>query len=414
MPDVVVIGGGAAGFFAAIACKESNPALNVLILERGKEVLEKVRISGGGRCNLTHACWTPKELVKYYPRGHKELLGPFHQFAPGDTLDWFAKRGVETKIEEDGRIFPVSDNSQSIVDCLTRTARKLGVEVLCRQNVTDIIAPDEQNPYWRIHTAQQSSRIASKLMLATGSNARIWEILGRLGHTIVSPVPSLFTFDIQSSLLRELPGIAAQEVELSLPESRLSSLGPLLITHWGLSGPATLKLSAWAARELHDKAYHFPLTVNWTGKSQAKVLERLGRLRTELARQSPYTHAQLEIPHRLWKALLQTGEIEEGKRWADLSNSTLQNLAKVLCATHFDVKGKSTFKEEFVTAGGVSLREIDFRSFSSKLYPNLYLAGEVLDIDALTGGFNFQAAWTGGWIAGRSMGNEELRMKNEK
>ncbi|MDX1942389.1 MAG: NAD(P)/FAD-dependent oxidoreductase [Saprospiraceae bacterium] len=398
---IIVVGGGAAGFFAAIRCAELNPNAEVTILERGRNVLEKVKISGGGRCNVTHACWAPAELVKHYPRGERELLGPFHRFACGDTIDWFEKRGVELKIEEDGRMFPVSDDSQTIIDCLWDSAVKAGVKVQISLRVDDFVF-DEKISQWKI-TSEENIFIADKVLVASGSNPRIWEMLKTLGHTIVEPVPSLFTFNIKDERIRDLPGISVPEAFVQIKNSKLSAKGPLLITHWGMSGPAILKLSAWGARELASLKYSFTIEVNWLNQKPTIIQESLNDFKSTNPKKQVFANALFGLSIRLWKSLVLAANIPEEKKWADISKKELQMLVNQLCTGEFIVNGKSTFKEEFVTAGGVDLKEVNFKTFESKLFPGLYFAGEVLNIDATTGGFNFQAAWTGGWIAGEAM-----------
>ena len=399
---ITIAGGGAAGFFAAIRAAELNPGATVQILERGKEVLAKVRVSGGGRCNLTHACFIPKELVKFYPRGERELLGPFYTFSCADTVEWFESRGVKTKIEEDGRIFPVSNQSRSVIDCLMQAAEKAGVTVHLHQKITGIIPPDQPGEPWRF-ISNGDTHETDRLLLATGSSTSIWEILEKRGLEIIPPVPSLFTFNIRDERIRELPGLSVPNAELSIEGSKLKSSGPLLITHWGMSGPAILKLSAWGARELHQVHYRFKLRVNWTGLSRQNIQEELESRRKSHPRITPGSQPMFHIPSRLWRSLINATGIPEEKRWADLNKKELLVLLEQLAESSFDVEGKSTFKEEFVTAGGVALKEINFKTFESKRFPGLFFAGEVLDIDAITGGFNFQAAWTGGWIAGAAI-----------
>jgi predicted Rossmann fold flavoprotein len=395
--NIAIIGGGAAGFFAAITAAESNPDCKVVIFERGKNVLEKVRISGGGRCNVTHACFDARELVKNYPRGSRELLGPFLQFGPEQTVEWFARRGVSLKAEADGRMFPVTDSSQTIVDCLERSAFRAGVEVRLGARVDQLQVLPEG--VWRV-----GSETFDKVMVASGSNPAMWEKLHQLGHQIIPPAPSLFTFNTKDTRLRDLSGVSVQQVELRIPGTKLRSHGPMLVTHWGLSGPAVLKLSAFGARELAALAYKFPLEVHFAGtQSSQEVLDGLQRNRVENGKKQVVNHALFALPARLWHRLVEGAGIESGKRWADLSKTEFHALHGQLTSATFQIAGKSTFKEEFVTAGGVSLKEIQFQTFESKVCPNLYLAGEVLDIDAITGGFNFQAAWTGGFLAGRAM-----------
>jgi predicted Rossmann fold flavoprotein len=392
--DIIIVGGGAAGFFTAINIVEKNPKLKVAILERGKNVLEKVRISGGGRCNVTHACFEPNELVKFYPRGEKELRGPFHQFCTGDTIEWFEKHGVELKIEDDGRMFPASNSSQTIIDCFMNSTQKLGISVLTSQSVQSIFKKDN---FWKIET-QSENYITEKLILATGSNPKIWEVLQNFGHVIVSPVPSLFTFNIKDARIRELPGVSAQ-VAVTVKDTKLSSNGPLLITHWGMSGPAILKLSAWGARILFDKNYQFTIFVNWLNDIDAEDCEKMLKdLKLENAKKAISKKSPFVLTNRLWESLVLASEIETETKWADLSKNQLQNLVNQLTNCSFQVNGKSTFKEEFVTAGGIDLKEINFKTMQSKLHENLYFAGEIVNIDAVTGGYNFQNAWTSGFI----------------
>jgi predicted Rossmann fold flavoprotein len=392
--DIIIVGGGAAGFFTAINIVEKNPKLKVAILERGAEVLQKVRISGGGRCNVTHAIFEPNELAKFYPRGEKELRGPFHQFCSGDTIEWFEKHGVDLKIEADGRMFPVSNSSQTIIDCFLKATQKLGITVLTGQSVQSIFKKDTT---WKIET-QSENYLAEKLILATGSNPKVWEMLQTFGHAVVSPVPSLFTFNIKDSRIKELPGVAAQ-VTVKVKDTKLTSTGPLLITHWGMSGPAILKLSAWGARILHDKNYQFTIFVNWLNDADKEDVEKkLKDLKQEHAKKSVSKKSPFELTNRLWESLVLASGIESETKWADLSKTQLQNLANQLTNGTFQVNGKSTFKEEFVTAGGIDLKEINFKTMESKLHQNLYFAGEIVNIDAITGGFNFQNAWTSGFI----------------
>ena len=403
--DIILVGGGAAGFFTAINIVEKNPKLKVAILERGSEVLQKVRISGGGRCNVTHACFEPNELVKFYPRGEKELRGPFHQFCSGDTIEWFEKHGVELKIEADGRMFPVSNSSQTIIDCFLEATNKLGIAVLTGQSVQSIFKKDT---HWKIET-QNENYVTEKLILATGSNPKVWEMLQKFGHAIVSPVPSLFTFNIKDSRIKELPGVAAQ-VTAKVKDTKLTSTGPLLITHWGMSGPAILKLSAWGARVLHDKNYQFTIFVNWLNDAEKDEVEKsLKELKQEHAKKSVSKKSPFELTNRLWESLVLASGIEPETKWADLSKIQLQSLVNQLINGTFQVNGKSTFKEEFVTAGGIDLKEINFKTMESKLHGNLYFAGEIVNIDAITGGFNFQNAWTSGFIVANNFQTSNLR-----
>ena len=397
--DIIIVGGGAAGFFTAINIVEKNPKLKVAILERGNEVLTKVRVSGGGRCNVTHACFEPNELVKFYPRGEKELRGPFHQFCSGDTVEWFSNHGVKLKIEEDGRMFPISNSSQTIINCFLEATQKLGITVLTGQSVQSIFKKDN---FWKIET-QNENYIAEKLILATGSNPKIWEMLQTFGHAIVTPVPSLFTFNIKDARIKELPGVSAL-VSIKVKDTKLTSTGPLLITHWGMSGPAILKLSAWGARILSEKNYQFTIFVNWLNDVDAEDAEKiLKNLKQEHAKKTVSKKSPFDFPNRLWESLVLGSNIQEETKWADLSKMQLQNLANQLRNSSFQVNGKSTFKEEFVTAGGIDLKEINFKTMESKLHENLYFAGEILNIDAITGGFNFQNAWTSGFILANSL-----------
>ncbi len=397
--DIIIIGGGAAGFFTAINIVERNPALKVAILERGSEVLTKVRISGGGRCNVTHACFEPNELVKYYPRGEKELRGPFHQFASGDTIAWFESHGVKLKIEEDGRMFPVTDSSQTIIDCFQKAVDTLGIKVLTGQSVNQIL---KSGDHWKIETKQQHF-LCEKIVMATGSNPKIWDMLQGLGHSIVSPVPSLFTFNIKDPRIKDLPGVSAM-VSVKVKDTKLASTGPLLITHWGMSGPAILKLSAWGARVLAEKNYQFMIFVNWLNDMDlAEAENTLRSLKQEHAKKTVSKKSPFEFPNRLWESLVFAAGINNETKWADLSKTQLQALALSLTESKFQVNGKSTFKEEFVTAGGIDLREINFKTMESKFQENLFFAGEIVNIDAITGGFNFQNAWTTGFITAISI-----------
>ena len=400
--DIILVGGGAAGFFTAINIAERNPKLKIAILERGKTVLEKVRISGGGRCNVTHAEFVPKELAKNYPRGEKELIGPFNQFCSGDTIEWFATHGVELKIEDDGRMFPTTDSSQTIIDCFLQAVQRLKIEVLTSQSVQSIF---QGNDYWKVETNHETYS-CQKLIMTTGSNPKVWEMLQNIGHTIVPPVPSLFTFNIKDARIKDLMGISAVAT-VKVKGTKLEASGPTLITHWGMSGPGILRLSAWGANLLAEKNYQFTIQVNWlndaTFEETFETLKELKAIHSKkiISKKSPF-----DFPNRLWESLVQASGIgtsstsNEGQdvKWADVSNKQLLALATQLTNGEFQVNGKSTFKEEFVTAGGIALKEINFKTMESKLLPNLYFAGEIVNIDAITGGFNFQNAWTSGFI----------------
>jgi len=392
--DILIVGGGASGFFAAINIAEQHPNLKVAILERGKEVLTKVKVSGGGRCNVTHAEFIPQELVSNYPRGERELLGPFYTFMTGDTIAWFEKRGVALKIEEDGRIFPVSNSSQTIIDCFINEARTHNVEVLTNHPVISIVYDDNN---WLVNT-KTDSFTCQKLVIATGSNPKIWNLLQELGHSVSSPVPSLFTFNIKDNRIKDIPGVVAKNVSVKVVDSNLETEGPLLITHWGMSAPSILKLSAFGALELAKRNYKFSIEVNFVNLNYEIVISRLNDIKKELNKKKVINYAQFDLPKRLWHQLVLASEINLETRWADCTKAQIENLANQLTSAIFKVDGKSTFKEEFVTAGGVNLKEVNFKTFESKLHKNLYFVGEVLNIDAVTGGFNFQNAWTGAYI----------------
>jgi len=401
--DIIVAGGGPAGFFAAIRCAEMNPRLRVLILEKARQTLGKVLISGGGRCNVTHACFEPAKLVSYYPRGAAELLGAFTRFQPADTINWFEGRGVKLKTEPDGRMFPVTDSSETIANCLRESAKRLGVSVRTGLSLRGI--EKTSNSGFRA-TVQQAADIlqlqARKVLIATGSDSKTREIVKSLGHSIEEPVPSLFTFNIKDKRIEGLAGISIESATLKMDS--ITQSGPLLITHWGLSGPAVLRVSAWGARILHEKNYQALLTVNWLGDytfdRAMDVLQRHkdwhGNARKKVSAEPAFT----QLPLRLWRQLT---DIVGEKNWADVSKAELRTLATELTAGEFRMAGKGQFKEEFVTCGGVKRNEVDFKTMQSRLVDGLFFAGEVLDIDGLTGGFNFQSAWTTGWLAGNAL-----------
>lgn len=399
-----MVGGGAAGFFAAIACAESNPNSRVTIFERGERVLAKVKISGGGRCNVTHSCFEPKQLIHYYPRGGMALLGPFHNFQPADTMDWFESRGVELKTEEDGRVFPVSDQSQTIIDCLLEAASKAKVEV---QTGAAIKSVEKNEKGFVLIFKDGTSRVFDRLLLATGSNADGHRWVQSLGHKLEPPVPSLFTFTIADPRLKGLSGISVPDGRVKLKGKKLEQRGPLLITHWGLSGPAVLKLSAWGARILNGANYQAELEVSWLPETKPDELNaKFQEARSAHARKLVLNQSAVDIPQRLWEKLARAAGVSDELRWSDITKANLNRLAEELLCGVYKMTGKSAFKEEFVTCGGVKLNEVDFSSMESKVCPGLYLAGEILDIDALTGGFNFQNAWTTGWIAGKALAAE--------
>mgnify|MGYP003136124051 FL=1 len=420
MHDVLVIGGGAAGFYAAIHIAESRPQTKIAILERGKEVLTKVKVSGGGRCNVTHAEFNPVDLSKNYPRGQKELLGPFHTYASGDTVGFFEERGVALKIEEDGRMFPVTNSSQTIIDCFLSEADRLGVQVKTLCSVTGIEQiKEEEGIIWKV-TIGDGHMYCKKLILATGSNPKMWNYVQALGHSIVQPVPSLFTFNIKDERILDIPGVAThaevkvipkkniskKKGKLKLDTAVLTSEGPLLITHWGMSGPAILKLSAWGARILEQYNYQFKIQVNWAPEYHHDGLLELFLKVKQVEKKTVIRTKVLDIPKRLWVNLVKASNIGDTLTWPEVSKQQLSNLAAQLTAGIFQVNGKSTFKEEFVTAGGVDLKEINFKTYESKILTNLYFAGEIINVDAITGGFNFQNAWTGGYIAAQGVVND--------
>jgi predicted Rossmann fold flavoprotein len=400
--QLIVIGGGAAGFFAALACAENNPRQHVIILEKTATLLAKVRISGGGRCNVTNACFDPAMLVQHYPRGGAALRGPFTRFQPRDTIDWFARHGVPLKTEADGRVFPATDRSATIVECLIRAAQQAGVEI--RTSITiDAIGRAEQSGFVvRSRTGEPLS--ADRILLATGSNRHGYDWAAALGHTIEPPVPSLFTFAIDDQRLQDLAGISVQNAQVQIDGTRLQQRGPVLITHWGLSGPAILKLSAWGARVLHDRQYQTDVRLNWLPDlNDDQLRQRLLAIKTEQARHLIAAASPLGLPLRLWQRLIGAADIAEDLRWTELSKRHMAELIEQLRHGVYRLHGKGEFKEEFVTCGGVNLDEVNFKTMESRRCPGLYFAGEILDIDGVTGGFNFQAAWTTGWLAGQAM-----------
>lgn len=400
---IAIVGGGAAGIFAAISAKEENPAAQVSVFEKSSRFLSKVKISGGGRCNVTHACFDPKELVTRYPRGSKELLGPFYKWQPQDTVDWFASKGVELKTESDGRMFPVTDLSQTIIDCLLDTARKYGVKLHTKTGLE--CAQLTNTGKFLLTIAGEQDIEFDRLVLATGGGQGSvgHKIAQSMGHSITTLAPSLFTFHIKDPRIDGLQGLSVPNAIATCSSIKLSQSGPLLITHWGLSGPAILKLSAWGARRLADCEYKFQLRVNWTGTHDLESAKRvLLQAKQQHGAKQIGTNPLLGLPRRLWDRFLKTESIDSKLKLSQVSKSQLQSLATVCVACEFEVNGKSMNKEEFVTCGGVSLREIEFKRMESKQTPHLYFAGETLDIDGVTGGFNFQAAWTTGHIAGIS------------
>lgn len=404
---VVVIGGGAAGFFGAVACAASHPHTQVTLLEASRQPLAKVRVSGGGRCNVTHACFDPINLVQNYPRGEKALQGAFSRFQATDTVKWFANQGVKLKTEADGRMFPTTDSSETIIDCLTKAADLAGVELLTGKTVVSVV---KQTTGFEIELKTGEKIKCDRILLATGSNPLGYQIAQDLGHTIEPPVPSLFTFNILDKHLKELAGISANPVQLklSIAKKTLEQTAPLLITHWGLSGPAVLKLSAWGARVLHDCKYQATLLINWQPKySSDQLRSQLLLAKTENPKKAITLQRGVDLPHRLWQYLIARTDVGLEQRWAEISNKSLNQIIQELTQGAYQIKGKGAFKEEFVTCGGVNLKQVNFKTMASRITPGLHFAGEVLDIDGVTGGFNFQSAWTTAWIAGNALGNIE-------
>lgn len=403
---VIVVGGGAAGIFAAITCAAVNSQAQVLVLEAGREPLAKVRISGGGRCNVTHHCFDPALLVQSYPRGSRALRGPFSRFQPQDTVDWFTRRGVALKTEADGRMFPTTDDSETIIDCLLGETRRLGVQIRTGAPVRSI---QKNQTGFQVGLTNREQLTCDRLLLATGSSPAGYRWAEQFGHTIVPPVPSLFTFNIADAPLRELAGVTVESVKLTLrleAGKPLVQTGPLLITHWGLSGPAVLKLSAYGAVGLHTQGYRAQLAVNWLPDlSPQAVQQQLETLRQQQGRRPVAAFSPFPLPRRLWQyGVIHQAGLESSLTWANLSKSALQQLVRMITQTPYTITGKGAFKEEFVTCGGVKLNQVDFKTMESRVCPGLYLAGELLDIDAITGGFNFQNAWTTGWLAGQALG----------
>jgi predicted Rossmann fold flavoprotein len=401
--QVIVVGGGAAGFFFAVNCAELHPGYHITIIEKSDKLLEKVRISGGGRCNVTHACFEPKLLVRNYPRGARELLGAFHRFMTGDTVQWFEARGVEIKTEADGRMFPVTDDSETIAQCLLTQAQRYGVQIRTHQEIDTMVHTEGQ---WQLTTSKDEVLTADIVFIATGSALRMWDMLRHLGYRITEPAPSLFTFHIRDPRINGLQGISAECATVRVLDTKLEASGPLLITHWGLSGPAILKLSAWGARILKDQKYNFQIAVNWTGSmTTPEAIDFLKKHKEEFPKRSVIGKPLFKLSTRLWESLCRHAGFSDKEpiNWADITKKDMERLATALTQSVFQVTGKSTFKDEFVTCGGIELDQIDLKTFKSKLHPDLFFAGEVLNIDAVTGGFNFQAAWTGAWIAAQNV-----------
>jgi hypothetical protein len=400
----VIVGGGAAGFFAAITAAESAPGTEVVVLERGPQFLAKVKISGGGRCNVTHASFDARELTTRYPRGERALIAPFKQFQASDTVAWFEQRGVKLKIENDGRMFPTTDSSQTIIDCLLNAARNVGIKL--RTNCGAESVAKKSGSGFELKLSGGETLSCDKLLLATGGcrTPALGQLAVSLGHTLEPPVPSLFTFHIATPWLRALAGVSLETVEASVRETKLRERGALLVTHWGLSGPAILRLSAWGARELHDRNYNFPLQINWLPEwNEEKLVAEFQARRKSQPAKLIVNFPIAPLPARLWEQLVLASGVARETRWTALSKATQHHLIRQLLRSEFPVTGKSLNKDEFVTCGGVRLDEVDFKTMESKISSGLFLAGEVLDIDGITGGFNFQSAWTTGWIAGQAL-----------
>ena len=407
--NIIVVGGGAAGFFGAIAAAEAHPGCRVTLLEAAPAPLGKVKISGGGRCNVTHHCFEPALLVQHYPRGGQALRGPLTRFQPQDTVAWFQARGVQLKVEADGRMFPTTDDSTTIVDCLTGEARRLGVTLRPRSPVRTITPAGKNNTAPFIVTLKSGESLrCDRLLLATGGSPQGHRLAAALGHSIIPPVPSLFNFNVRDAALKALAGVAVEPVNLKLtaPGAKpLTQTGPLLITHWGFSGPAVLKLSAWGARLLHDHRYQADLQVNWLPNTKPDALrQQLQALRQSAPKRAIATQTPVNLPRRLWQYLVARANLSPDLTWGHLPKTGLNALLAQLHQGHYEIAGKGVFKEEFVTCGGVKLAEVNFKTLESRRCSGLFLAGEILDIDGVTGGFNFQSAWTTGWLAGQAIG----------
>jgi hypothetical protein len=401
--NLIVIGGGAAGFFCAINAARMNPSLHVTIVEKNNKVLSKVKVSGGGRCNVTHACFEINELIKKYPRGQNFLKKSFHWFNTKNTVEWFEERNIKLKTESDGRMFPATNDSQTIIDCLLKEATKYNVELLLNCEVKEI---KNENGLFQLTTSSPQFLTAKFLCVASGGYPKSsqMEWLQKTGHSFETPIPSLFTFNIPNHKITELMGVSIENATVKIIGTKLQEQGALLITHWGMSGPAVLKLSAWGARELANKNYHFDISVNWLGnRNENQLREEWVFFRDQFASQKIGNKNPFALPNRLWLFLLKEGFIDESLRWAELTSKQQNKLIQILTAHTFQVKGKTTFKEEFVTCGGIKLNEIDPNSMQSKIVPHLFFAGEITDVDGVTGGFNFQNAWTGGWIAAKTI-----------
>jgi hypothetical protein len=397
--DLIILGGGAAGIFAAINAKLIHPTANILLLEKNAVLLTKVRISGGGRCNVTHACFEPKQLIKNYPRGGKELLGPFHVFGPDDTVKWFESKGVLLKTEADGRIFPQTDQSETIIQALLKEATRLAIIIKLTEHIETL---EHHESYFTLHTKKDQIYQTTNLLLATGSSPQGYKWAEQLGHTIQKPVPSLFTFNVPTSSLKGLSGVSVNPVRLQILGTKLIQEGSILITHFGFSGPAILKLSAWGSKYLHEQNYQTQLIINWIMLPKEIAFAKLQEAKTLFPHKTLLQENLFDLPKNLWKTFLEVLGISYKKRLIEIPLQYLKTLAQKLTEDRYQVEGKTTNKQEFVTCGGVTLKEIDFKTMQSKICPQLFFAGEILDIDGITGGFNFQNAWTTGYIAGKS------------
>jgi predicted Rossmann fold flavoprotein len=399
MKQIIIIGGGAAGFFCAANLDENK--YKITILEQNSDVLQKVKISGGGRCNVSHACFDPKELVQFYPRGNKELLSVFTKFQPGDTMDWFEKRNVLLKIENDNRVFPESNSSQTVIKTFLNEIQMKNVEVKTKCSVKEI---QKINEKYIVNTSLGAFE-ADFLIYSTGSSPKSLKIIENLGHKIIDLVPSLFTFNIKDDLLKDLAGTSFEMAETSIPKLKTEESGPLLITHWGLSGPAILKISAWEAINLANVKYNFEIEVNFISKDMEDAEELFQNFKQSNPKKTVGSSKIFDVTNRFWQRILEVSKVDLNKQIANISGKEMQTIIENLCKKKFQVTGKSTFKDEFVTAGGVDLKEINFKNMSSKILPNFYIAGEVLNIDAVTGGFNFQACWSEAWLISQDLNN---------
>jgi len=397
MKQIIIIGGGAAGFFCAANLDEKK--YKVTILEQNSDVLQKVKISGGGRCNVSHACFDPKELVQFYPRGNKELLSVFTKFQPGDTMEWFEKRNISLKIENDNRIFPQSNSSQTIINTFLNEIQQKNIEVKTKCSVKEIEKRDEN---YLVKTSLGDFE-ADFVIYTTGSSPKSLKMIQNLGHKIIDLVPSLFTFNIKDPLLKDIPGTSFEMAETSIPTLKTEESGPLLITHWGLSGPAILKISAWEAINLAKVKYNFEIEVNFISKDIDDAEELFQNFKVSNPKKTIGQSKIFEVTNRFWQRVLEVSNVDLNKQIAQISGKEMQAILTNLCKKKFQVTGKSTFKDEFVTAGGVDLKEINFKNMSSKILPNFYVAGEVLNIDAVTGGFNFQACWSEAWLIAQDL-----------